>query len=249
MNELLQAVNGSKPEFRTELQSRWATCSRHGFEYVEVWIPSLELWTATTGCPSCVKERESGQPQPMLGQTMHDFRLQQAGIPERFRNKTLNDFSGRAFREALEVARSFRVGEDNALIIGPIASGKTSLACGLLSQCSELGKAEYHAASSMAESLWSASRPAAWEEGGYSQGLTDALSALAQPMLLVVDDVQDFTSAEECSWLQRVLGMRHKQLRSTILVAPNIETLGSVLGSRALDEVRGWKLLSLGKGL
>lgn len=246
MSELLQRVKEPSPQYKTELQSRWAKCLSHDEEYVEVWMPSLEIWTATTGCLSCKREKETGQRQPRRGQTMQELRLELAGIPERFRNKTLKDFPPKVFKEALEMARSFAAG-DNLLIVGPLAAGKTSFACSLLPQpwaLEQRNGPEYHLSLTAMESLWAASRP----ESVYCGDLSETLNSFAEPALLVFDDIQDIRTAEEVAWLQRILGARHRQKRGTILVGgPDLETLEAVLGSRMLNELRGWKLLLLGK--
>ena len=250
MTELLQKVKEPSPQYHTGYQSRWVKCREHDEEYLEVWVPSLELWTAATGCLSCQREKETGQRQPRRGQTMQELKLESAGIPQRFRTKTLKDFPPKAFKEALEIARSFAAGDD-LLIVGPLAAGKTSFACCLLAQpwALELENGpEYRSSLTAMESLWAASQPTSWQDGGYCQSLTDILQAFDEPGLLVLDDIQDIRTAEEVAWLQRILGARHRQKRGTILVGgPDLETLEATLGTRTLDELRGWKLLQLGK--
>lgn len=248
MTELLQKVKEPSPQYETGYQWRWAKCARHLEEFVEVWIPSLETWSAVTGCPSCVKEKETGHLQPRRGQTHQEFCLELAGIPERFRHKTLKDFPPKVFREALEIARNFVAGH-NLLIVGPLGSGKSSFACCLLSQaCMLESGAGYCSALTVMEGLWAASRPATWEDGAYCEKFAETLASYGSSGLLVLDDIQDIRTAEEVAWLQRILGARHRQKHGTILVGgPDLETLESVLGSRTLDELRGWKLLHLGK--
>src|SRR5580704_10493209 len=71
-------------------ESRWATCSKHDEEFVEVYLPRLQMWHSSHDCPGCELEAKTGQRQPRRGQTVEEFRLQLACIPARFEGKTLN---------------------------------------------------------------------------------------------------------------------------------------------------------------
>jgi DNA replication protein DnaC len=256
-NELLtRVVEQAQVEESTGYKSRWATCRAHDQEYIEVRVPSLEIWVAAEGCRSCARERETGHRQPRRGQTMQELRLELAGIPERFRNKTLADFAPKAFKDALAIARTFAAG-DNLLCVGPLASGKTSYACALLRELLVQAWAEelsarmagnYVTTAGLMERLWQDSNPRQWVDGGYHDDLTETLKEFGHIGILVVDDVTELRTAEELAWLQRILGIRRANKRSTIVLGgPDLESLELVLGSRLLNDLRAWKLLSFGK--
>ncbi len=217
------------PTDKTAYTHRWVTCSRHDEGYMEIWVPSLEAWTGT-GCPRCKAERETGKRQPRRGQSVEEFRLELALIPARFLGKRLKDFTGKAFKEALEAVRNLTPAE-SLLIVGPLGSGKTSFACAVLRElltqpwALELSPdvaGRYITTVDLMENLWNEARPKEWIDGNYSGGLADTL--------------------------KQFVASRNAAKRGTIAVGgPALENLEAALGSRTLEQMRSWKQISVGK--
>jgi DNA replication protein DnaC len=248
-NELLTAVrNKSEPADKKTYDVRWVNCPAHNEPYLQLWIPSLEVWATSAPCPACKREEETGEPQPRRGQSVEELRMQLSGIPERFRGKTLKDFTGKAFRQAVEIARSFAPAKgDNLLIVGAIGTGKTSFGSALLADQLASpewvqGSGRYLPMRDMMETLWADSQPKSWADGGYGQSLVEELKRLKDYRLLILDDVQEIHAPEELSWLERIVAGRSMAKRATILIGgPDLETLATALGTRNLEQVRGWK--------
>jgi hypothetical protein len=251
MSELLVPVRDRlEPPEVAGYKVRWAHCRNHDERYLETWIPSLDTWTAISGCPICKLETETGRPLPRRGQSVEDFRLGLACVPERFRGKRLKDFAGKNFRQAVEVARSFEP-TDSLMVVGPLGAGKTSLGCALLRELLEMPaepSGMYVTTADLMEGLWRDANPGQWVEGHYTDPLTESLRRFGAMGLLLIDDIQEIHTAEELSWLQRVLAARHAANLGTMVIgAPDLQALESVLGSRTLNQLRGWKQISLGK--
>jgi DNA replication protein DnaC len=199
------------------------TCSEHGD------FTSHRVGAAWTWCPGCeeerderVRQREQEEQQRRKTEKIERL-LKDACIPVRFAGKTLDSFIAEtgAQRRVLEAARKY-VEEfsknlesgRSMLWCGPVGTGKTHLACGILDALARAGHRVHYVTAAKAV-RWLRST---WRKGS-DVTEQEAIDWFAELALLVVDEVgmQYGTDAEKLQ-LFELINARYNGVRPTLVL-------------------------------
>lgn len=226
--------------------SRNEVCAQHGeFEARHIFG---RMWS---GCPKCAAERESKelaeqqQREREREVAIWKRRLEQAGIPERFQDRSLKSYAAESEgqQRALAFAESYADRFDEALttgrsamFLGKIGTGKTHLAVGIgLRIMHRDGRTVLFStvirAIRRVKDTWG--RDSAETE-------TEAIAALVLPDLLILDEVGvQFGSETEKLILFDVLNERYEKRRPTLLLSnQTLDNVKAYLGERVFDRLR-----------
>ncbi len=224
-----------------------AECEKHGAYQAKGF--RLSKNTHWTICPECskesqaVREAEEAQREALAKQRRMEGKLNQCGIPIRFRTKNFESFIAdtdgkeKALSVAMEFAGNFQKHCDNGSTIvfsGKPGTGKSHLAIAIAQEVMKDGTAFYTSAIDavrMVRDTWR--RDSAQTE-------SQVLSEFASVDLLVLDEVgvQYGTEAEQVT-LFDIIDKRYRDLMPTILLT-NLSTTGmkTFLGDRSYDRLR-----------
>lgn len=225
--------------------TRAETCATHGeFQARNVFG---SIWTR---CPACEAERqasedaerEAGEREARAAAWRR--RIGDAGIPERFRDRTLDRFvaSTAAQKRALDFAQTYADGfEDvldtgrSALFIGKPGTGKTHLAVGIGLQVMRENRTVLFTtvvrAIRRVKDTWGRNS---------DETESEAIAALVFPDLLILDEVGvQFGSDTEKLILFDVLNERYEKRRPTLLLSNlPLDDVRKFLGERVFDRLR-----------
>lgn len=243
MNKMT-ATAGFSP--RAPQPTRAAQCAVHG-----PYESRCHFGAVWSQCPACAVEsaarqqarREAGEREER--RLAWQRRLGEAGIPERFRNRTLQSFvaeteaQARALAFATDYAERFddvlATGR-SALFIGRPGTGKTHLAVGIgLRLMHRDGRAV------LFTTVMRAIRRVKDTWGRQSrESETQAIAALVFPDLLILDEVgAQFGSDTERLILFDVLNERYEKRRPTLLLSNlTVDEVQGYLGERVFDRLR-----------
>lgn len=230
-------------------ETRQAECPEHGaFESKGITLPFAErrVWTQ---CPVCEKQRtereaaEKRAEEELRRQRILESRLDRAGIPLRFRGKTLDSFVAETAEQchALEVARRFVADfgrhmeqGSTAVFSGMPGTGKSHLAIAIAQAVMGSTTVLYAGALDVVRMI-----RATWSRDS-EQSERAVLDMLGSVGLLVMDEVgvQYGTDAEKVL-LFDVINRRYQDMMPTILLT-NLDATGlrEYLGDRAFDRIR-----------
>ena len=224
-----------------------AECLKHGpFQSLchlgDIWL----------GCPACAaaereaeKQRDEQQRRAVRVQEW-EGRMGRAGIPERFRDRTLESYvvSHEGQQMALDFAQAYaddfakvRKTGRSAIFMGNFGTGKTHLAVGIGLQVMREHKASVLFASAgrmvrMVKDSWA-------RNSGVTE--SDVVAQMVFPDLLIVDEVGVQQGTEfERNVMFDVLNDRYEQRKPSLLLTNHtIEDLSSkYLGERVVDRLR-----------
>lgn len=229
-----------------DIKTREDHCERHGAFTSRNFIGNV--WSR---CSACATEREKAEAEAAEA-AKRDARLKawqtrigQSGIPERFQDRSLDNFRAAtdAQRAALDFSRAYAHGFDDvlatgrsALFVGKPGTGKTHLAAGIglhvmrEQRRTVLFTTVMRAIRRVKES-WA--RDSRETEG-------QAVSALVFPDLLILDEVGvQFGSEFEKNILFDVLNERYERRRPSLLMSNlTVEEVTAFLGERIIDRLR-----------
>ena len=239
-------MNDIAPVLACDKTPRQADCEFHGaYESRNLF---RSFWS---GCPQCGAEREAQEKVERERKGRSEWlqawqrKLGSAGIPERFRDRSLESFVAetdaqqRALDFALNYAKEFDAVLEtgrSALFIGKPGTGKTHLAVGI-----GLHLMNRDSRSVLFSTVMRAIRSVkdTWSKDS-EQSETDAIASLTDPDLLILDEVGVQVGSEtEKLILFDVLNERYENRRPTLLLS-NLD-LGGVrtyLGERVFDRLR-----------
>jgi len=223
-----------------------AMCEKHG-EYESRCVLG-KIWTK---CPTCsaeaiAKTREAEEANARIERmAAWQRKIGKAGIPERFRDRTLETYVARTEgqQRALAFAQSYADGFDDALkagrcalFVGKPGTGKTHLAVGIGLQIMAR-----NARSVLFSTVMRAVRRVkdTWSRGS-TQSESEAIESLVFPDLLILDEVGvQFGSDTEKLILFDVLNERYERRRPTLLLS-NLASneVQAFLGERIFDRLR-----------
>lgn len=221
------------------------TCARHGkFESL------CHLGSIWTRCPACAAEKaqqaEQEQQKRLQAERVAVWqrRVNEAGIPERFRDRSLDGYEVHCDgqRQALAFARSYADGFDealrtgrSALFVGGPGTGKTHLAAGIGLQIMRHGRSVLFTTVLRAlrriKDTWTA---------GSLQTESAAVESLVFPDLLILDEVgAHFGSDTERLLLFDVLNERYEKRRPMLLLSNlPLDGVKAFLGERLFDRLQ-----------
>ena len=239
--------------------SEMRTCGKHG-QYEARVIEALGRVITNTRCPRCEDDAAKAADRYALAEAEEakkrrvEALMRRASIPTRFKDKTFWNYeANEAGQErALKIARAYADAWDRVLakgtsliFSGAPGTGKTHLACAIANRVIANGASAVY--STVSDALRSIRR--AYEPGsGLSEG--DAINALADPALLVLDEVgTDYGTDHSKVLLFDVLNKRYEQVRPTIILTNlDRDALAGHLGERIMDRLRegGGMMVSFG---
>lgn len=219
-------------------------CDRHG---------EFDGYTLGGGpfCPVCTEERYESEriereeaARLEFRQRRAEYLLGKAAIPPRFADRRLSNFVPHAPgpSKALQVAQQFadefadclKTGR-SLIFCGGVGSGKTHLAVGICHEVIAKDKiAVFTSVLSAIRSIKETFRK------GADRTEADAIEALVEPDLLVLDEVGvQFGSETEKMYLFEIINGRYEAMKPTILLS-NLakEALTDFIGERVIDRLR-----------
>lgn len=219
-------------------------CDRHG---------DFDGYTLGGGphCPACSEERIEAEraareeaAQREFRQRRADYLLGRAAIPPRFADRRLSNFVPHAQgpAKALQIAQQFADEFDECqkngrsmIFCGGVGAGKTHLAVGI---CHEvIAKDRIAVFTSVLSAIRSIKETF---RKGAELSEADAIKALVQPDLLVLDEVGvQFGSETEKMYLFEIINGRYEAMKPTILLS-NLakDALTEFIGERVIDRLR-----------
>jgi DNA replication protein DnaC len=230
------------------LEMKLAACATHG-EYGSKAVKLLGRIVHWSGCPECGaierarRDAEQALADAEAKQRRLESRLNQAGIPLRYRAKSFASFIAdtdgkeRALSVAMEFAANFAQHRKAGTVVvfsGKPGTGKSHLAIAIAQEVMSNGTALYTSAIDavrMIRDTWKRDCP---------RTETQVLDMLASIDLLILDEVgvQYGTEAEQVS-LFDIIDKRYRDLMPTILLTNlNANGMKDFLGDRSYDRLR-----------
>lgn len=231
-----------------ELQHRPATCETHG-EYYEaghVFFGGRVMWS---GCEICYKEKNDERDRVNAEMLAHESqrklekRLNQAGIPKRFRDRNFENFiaSTPEQENALAISVSFAENFEahakagsSLIFSGKAGTGKTHLALAIAQSIIPKHTAMYLNAMDAVRMIRDT-----WRKGS-DKSETEVLDILGSIGLLVIDEVgvQNGTDNEQVLMFD-IINRRYRDMKPTILLT-NLGTSGlfDYVTERSFDRLK-----------
>lgn len=221
------------------------TCNDHG-EYSSRNI-IRNVWS---GCPVCAADQqatrqiEEAEKSAAEKHQAWQRRLGEAGIPERFKNRTLGSYraTGDGQKRALAFATSYadqfdKVAETgrSAIFCGQPGTGKTHLAVGVALQVMGKGKC------AMFTTVQRAMRRVKDTfRKGSDESESEAIAMLTYPDLLIIDEIGvQFGSDFEKNLMFDILNERYEKRRPTLLLSNlTVQEVKAFLGERIYDRLK-----------
>lgn len=229
-------------------------CEEHGpYTSIRVHVTAggREFWT---GCQPCT-ERSRVEAQERMEQEWREKRiaaqreslernLQRACIPQRFRDRTFDNFEvdSAGKKAALQVARGFMESFENhekagtfVVFSGRPGTGKSHLACAIASAVARTGRSSLYAT---ARELVLMLRDTWRHDSDRSE--RQAIDQLVSVNLLVIDEVGvGFGSdAEKTQFFDIIDGRYREQMPTILLTNLDRKGLAEYIGQRAFDRLR-----------
>ncbi|WP_237577304.1 MULTISPECIES: ATP-binding protein [Mycetohabitans] len=224
MNRLAQKLKWDG--IHTEPQTRTNVCDKHGEYEAKSFIG--QIWSKCPTCNAEVQTREKAEAEAKNREAKLQAwqkRIEGAGIPERFQNRSLKSFVAEhpGQKRALAFATSYADGFDDvlktghsAVFVGKPGTGKTHLSVGIglrimhRDNRTVLFTSVLRAIRRVKES---------WRRNS-QESESDAITHFVQPDLLIFDEVgQQFGSDTEKLILFDILNERYEKRRPTLLLA------------------------------
>ena len=240
MNQVADMGIHAEPKTRTD------TCETHGPFEAKCFIGSIWSKCPTCGAEAAAKEKAEREAKERDDRRQAwQRRIGEAGIPERFQNRSLQSFVAEtdAQAAALQFATAYADDFDDALatgrsalFIGKPGTGKTHLAVGIGLRIMHRDNRTV-----LFTTVMRAIRRVKDTWGRESrESETQAIAALVFPDLLILDEVGvQFGSDTEKLILFDVLNERYEKRRPTLLLSNlTLDDVKSYLGERVFDRLR-----------
>ena len=239
MSEIKQAfgilVNEPKPE----------NCDKHGvFESRHIFG---KIWSV---CPKCtteqkiISDREQVEKEIAERNRVWLKRMGEAGIPERFRTRTLASYTAtnagqkRALAFSIDYAEQFALVSEtgrSAIFCGLPGTGKTHLAIGIALHIMGLKKS---ACFTTVQRMIRRAKDS-WRKDS-EESESDVIAMLVYPDLLIIDEIGvQFGSDFEKNFMFDLLNERYEKRRPTILLSNlTAKEVKAFLGERIYDRLK-----------
>lgn len=229
-----------------EPKTKPAVCDTHGAYESRCFIGSIWSKCPTCGAETAAKERAEAETRERESRLQAwQRKIGDAGIPERFRDRSLHGFVVKTFAQgnALEFAQSYADNFDtalktgrSALFLGKPGTGKTHLAVGIGMQIMQRDNR-----SVLFTTVMRAIRRVkdTWSRDS-RESESEAIAALVFPDLLILDEVGvQFGSETEKLILFDVLNERYEKRRPTLMLSNlGLDDVRAFLGDRIFDRLR-----------
>ena len=229
-----------------EPKTKPAVCDTHGAYESRCFIGSIWSKCPTCGAETAAKERAEVETRERESRLQAwQRKIGDAGIPERFRDRSLPGFVVKTFAQgnALEFAKSYADNFDaalktgrSALFLGKPGTGKTHLAVGIGMQIMQRDNR-----SVLFTTVMRAIRRVkdTWSRDS-RESESEAIAALVFPDLLILDEVGvQFGSDTEKLILFDVLNERYEKRRPTLMLSNlGLDDVRAFLGDRIFDRLR-----------
>lgn len=229
-----------------EPKTKPAVCDTHGAYESRCFIGSIWSKCPTCGAEAAAKERDEAETRERESRLQAwQRKIGDAGIPERFRDRSLPGFVVKTFAQgnALEFAQSYADNFDaalktgrSALFLGKPGTGKTHLAVGIGMQIMQRDNR-----SVLFTTVMRAIRRVkdTWSRDS-RESESEAIAALVFPDLLILDEVGvQFGSDTEKLILFDVLNERYEKRRPTLMLSNlGLDDVRAFLGDRIFDRLR-----------
>lgn len=230
---------------KVDLTIKSVECSRHGdYESKNIFN---KVWS---GCPTCIAEQKITEEREQVERDEHErqrvwlIRMGEAGIPERFRSRTLKSYIATNPGQKHALAFSTEYAEQFALVCetgrsvifcGSPGTGKTHLAIGIALHVMGLRKS---AAFTTVQRIIRRVKDA-WRKDS-SESESDVINMLVYPDLLIIDEIGvQFGSDFEKNFMFDLLNERYEKSRPTILISNlTAEEIKTFLGERIYDRLK-----------
>ena len=222
------------------------SCARHG-EYMAngTRLKSRDVWSTCPGCAADRKAKEEAErirEQALREANTRLYHLQQAAIPQRFIERTLDTFKAttseqqHAFRIATDFASNFESHYKKGswlVFSGLPGTGKSHLAAGILQAIMPAYLGKYFTCMEVIQYIRSTWR----KESEASE--VDVLSEFASLPLLVIDEIgMQYGTESEQNHLFDVLDRRYRDMMPTILLTnQNKDGFRQYVGDRIYDRM------------
>jgi DNA replication protein DnaC len=248
MNNFDEEVDNSAPvrfSMKLDPTPKQEVCSKHGeFESRNIFG---KIWSS---CPECATEsklaaeREQAEKEVQERQRVWMMRMGEAGIPERFRTRTLDCYKAtnagqkRALAFMTEYAEQFSLVSEtgrSAILCGLPGTGKTHLAIGAALHIMRTGKlAAFTTVQRMIRRLKDS-----WRKDS-EESESDVIGMLVYPDLLIIDEIGvQFGSDFEKNFMFDLLNERYEKRKPTILLSNLTATeIKAFLGERVYDRLK-----------
>jgi len=229
-----------------EPKTKPAVCETHGAYESRCFIGSIWSKCPTCGAETAAKERAEAETRDRESRLQAwQRKIGDAGIPERFRDRSLHGFVVKTFAQgnALEFAQGYADNFDaalktgrSALFLGKPGTGKTHLAVGIGMQIMQRDNR-----SVLFTTVMRAIRRVkdTWSRDS-RESESEAIAALVFPDLLILDEVGvQFGSDTEKLILFDVLNERYEKRRPTLMLSNlGLDDVRAFLGDRIFDRLR-----------
>jgi DNA replication protein DnaC len=235
------------------LETRAGDCREHG-RFPDNLVTQFGADPVWFGCPRCHFDARHSQDIDQRSKAVGiqrdrllNERLLDAGIPERFMNCTLANWSATTPAQAQALAacggfveafeENFAVGR-SAMLLGTVGTGKTHLGTAMLQAV--IREYALHGLRGLYATAGSIIRDVKATFGSRGRTEGDVYADLIRPDLLVIDEVgvQHGTDFER-QVLFEVINGRYERVKPTIVVSNlGVTELRQCLGDRAVDRLR-----------
>lgn len=226
---------------------RGANCGEHG-----PYLAKCHVGDVWLGCPQCSSAKSEADAQWLASRAKAvvvgswEDRVDAAGIPERFRCRSLDSFevANAKQRSVLEFARAYADGFTavrrsgrSAIFLGKLGTGKTHLAAGIAQQVMRT-----HGASVLFVTAGNMVRMVkdTWVKGS-GKTESDVIASMVFPDLLIVDEVGVQQGTEfERNVMFDVFNERYERRKPSLLLGNcTLEELTTrFVGERVVDRLR-----------
>jgi len=230
-------------ETSTDTAPVMAMCSRHGEYPVRTIAGLFGSPPIALGCPECGKAAADAERQAERSERVSGL-MARSRIPEEYQGRSLSTFPTAlpAQRQVTDNLRTWLARYDELratakrgswlVMLGPVGSGKTGLACALMHELLQRGRGcVYHTLTSL--------RRWCWDSRHRGSSESDAVESISRVDLLVIDEIGASTASDaETALFGEIMANRCAGHRPTILISNlSREQLLDRLDERVVDRI------------